>query len=217
MSRQQYQNYLCAGLDKMAVSLSEGQINLLMDYLQELIKWNKAYNLSAIRDPMEMVQKHLLDSLVLVPLIHQKLQHSSQPIRLLDVGTGAGLPGIPLAIACPELLVTLLDSNGKKTRFLFQVKLSLSLDNVEVENSRVENYQPEANFTLITSRAFSSLVDFVKLAKPLLAKEGEFWAMKGQYPHEELTPCEEHGSIISVDPLIVPGGDGERHLVKIQA
>ena len=208
------------GVAKMNSVISDKKIQLLMAYLSEFVKWNKAYNLSSIRDPLVMVEKHLLDSLVLVPFLEKEIKKTidkQQPLieRIIDVGTGGGLPGIPLAIIFPEIDFTLLDSNGKKTRFLFQVKTQLALKNVTIENTRVESYQPEKCFSIVMSRAFASLQDMVVGSGHLLLEGGRFWAMKGVYPENELRDCEKHAIVDAFYPLTVPNMDGERHLLVL--
>jgi 16S rRNA (guanine527-N7)-methyltransferase len=160
-----------------------------------------------------MVSRHLLDSLALVPYLQAFLERQGTPVDIVDVGTGGGLPGLPLAIAFPEIRVTLLDSNGKKTRFLFHTATKLELKNVQVENNRVENFSPINKFAIVTSRAFASLQAMIAGTAHLLADGGEYWAMKGQYPHAELADCEYLASLQAVHPLTVPGCDGDRHLV----
>ena len=211
---------LRAGLAKMNIVISDKKIQQLLAYLTEFVKWNKAYNLSAIRDPLAMVEKHLLDSLVLVPLLENEIEKTiekQQPIieRIIDVGTGGGLPGIPLSIVFPEIDFVLLDSNGKKTRFLFQVKTQLQLDNVDIENTRVESYRPQKQFNIVMSRAFASLQDMVLGSRHLLDQKGCFWAMKGLYPENELRDCEKHAIVDAFYPLTVPNMDGERHLLVL--
>ena len=212
---------LRTGLAKMNIVISDKKIERLMAYLTEFVKWNKAYNLSAIRDPLAMVEKHLLDSLVLVPLLEKEIKktiekNQSTIERIIDVGTGGGLPGIPLAIVFPEVDFVLLDSNGKKTRFLFQVKTQLSLNNVVIENARVESYQPEKPFNIVMSRAFASLKDMAVGSEHLLCEDGCFWAMKGIYPENELRDCEKHAIVDAFYPLLVPNMDGERHLLVLK-
>ena len=199
---------LTKGLKKVGYEVSEQQLDLLMRYLAMFIKWNKAYNLSAIRNPADMVVLHLLDSLVIAP--HFKGSN------VLDVGTGGGLPGIPLAILFPDTQFTLLDSAGKKIRFLFQVANELGLGNVEVQNVRVEKFDPVDKFDVIISRAFASVEDFVTGSKHLLADGGAFWSMKGQNPVDELSRIEKHYIVASFQPLSVPGLDAERCLIKLQ-
>jgi len=198
---------LIRGVDALELSIDENKINQLMTYLELFHKWNKTYNLSAVRDPSEMVHRHLLDSLSVVKHIEGE--------RFIDVGTGGGLPGIPLAIMFPEKQFTLLDSAGKKIRFLFQVKTSLGLENVSVENCRVESYQPEAKFSAVISRAFASIKDMIEGCQHLLEPNGCFLAMKGQYPSAELSELEKHYKVVGSFELTVPGSDGERHLIVL--
>ena len=180
----------------------------LLAYLELLVKWNRAYNLTAVRDPRQMVTRHLLDSLAVAPHLRGR--------RLLDVGTGAGLPGIPLSILFPEREFHLLDSNGKKTRFLFQVKTALGLDNMTVHQARVESFQCDPAFDAVLSRAFASLEDMVSGCRHLLADEGHFLAMKGAYPGEELAAVEQWCSVEGVYELAVPGLHEQRHLVDMR-
>ena len=201
------ENLLRSGAEAQSINLTDEQITLLLNYLQLLHKWNKAYNLTAIRNPEQMLPLHLLDSLSIIPFV--------QGEDILDVGTGPGLPGIPLAIFYPERKFTLMDSNGKKTRFLFQVKNELGLNNVAEIQSRVEAYQPEQSFDAITSRAFTSLSDMVEKTSHLLKKNGRFYAMKGQYPHQELRELPKHYNVVASHSLQVPSVNGERHLIEI--
>lgn len=191
------------GLLELGLALPEEKRQQLLDYVALLNKWNKVHNLTAVRDPEEMVTLHLLDSLALLPHVQAK--------RLLDVGSGAGLPGIPLAICLPALHVTVMDSNQKKASFMRQAKAELGLDNLEVVCGRVEDYQPEAPFDVITSRAFSELALFVKLTRHLGTEGGQWLAMKGVYPQEELDKLDLVPS--QVLPLKVPGLQAQRHLV----
>jgi 16S rRNA (guanine527-N7)-methyltransferase len=187
-----------------AMGLESGLAEPLMAYLDELQKWNAAYNLTAIRDPDEMVTKHLLDSLALLPHVGG---------RLLDVGAGAGLPGIPLAIANPALDVTVLDSNGKKVRFMRHAVRTLGLPNVAVAEARVEAFRPESPFGTITSRAFASLADFFTGTEALLAPGGQWVAMKGKLDPEELASVPARFVIGGTHRLRVPGLDEDRHAV----
>ena len=196
-----------AGMQQMEVEYSSEQRDMLLAYLQLLMTWNKAYNLTAIRDPGEMIRLHLLDSLAVLPHISGK--------RLIDVGTGAGLPGIPLAIMCPERDFTLLDSNGKKTRFLFQARCDLGLSNLKEINSRVENHRPEVPYDAVLSRAFTSVADMVNKCSHLLSPEGLFLAMKGKFPQSELSEVGKDYKVNASHTLQVPGVDGERHLIVI--
>ena len=197
-----------AGIDYLSINLSSHTVDNLLSYLRLLIKWNKAYNLTAIRDPAEMIDKHLLDSLSMVPHM--------QADRILDVGTGAGLPGMILAIVYPKKIFTLLDTNGKKTRFLIQAKLELKLDNVIIENRRVESWHPDTLFPVVMSRAFSSIVDMVDWTQHLMAKNGVILAMKGVYPEKEIEFLPTNFKITASHKLVVPGLNSERHLLEIK-
>ncbi|WP_370277291.1 16S rRNA (guanine(527)-N(7))-methyltransferase RsmG [Pontibacterium sp.] len=200
----QLRNTLERGLERMNLALEAEQIDTLMAYLQMLIKWNKAYNLTAVRDPQEMVSRHLLDSLSVLPHIRDE--------ALIDVGSGPGLPGIPLAICRPDLQITTLDSNGKKTRFQLQAKIELKLDNLTVVHERVEKYQVEP-FKQVISRAFASLEDMIHWTRHLCADDGVFLAMKGLYPDEELAALPTDIVVKDSHRLQVPDTDGERHLL----
>lgn len=202
---------LNAGLQALALALSEAQKTQLLTYLSEFHKWNRAYNLSAIRDIDAMLDRHLLDSLSVLKHVQNRA-----PERLIDVGTGGGLPGIPLAIALPDCQIVLLDSAGKKTRFLFHVKTQLGLENVTVENRRVEQYRSEEPFDIVISRAFASLADMINGCEHLLSPEGLFMAMKGVYPQEELAEVEGRVQLVDSHRLQVPGNDGERHLLELR-
>ena len=200
-----WEQQLEQGLQEMAIDLSIAQRRQLLDYLTLLQKWNRRFNLTAVRDPEEMVSRQLLDSLSILRML--------RGCRVLDVGSGPGLPGIPLAIARPELNFTLLDSNGKKTRFIEQARMELGLGNVTVVRSRVEAYQPPAPFDTITSRAFASLGKMVELTSHLLTEGGRYLAMKGAVPREEIEAMEEMGGQLTIQSLAVPGTQGERHAV----
>jgi len=204
---------LIKGAEQMSVALSETQIENLLAYIREFDKWNKAYNLSAIRDIRQMVARHLLDSLSVVPYFLTG-KHSTE--NVIDVGTGGGLPGIPLAIMFPEKKITLLDSAGKKTRFLFHVKTLLKLENVIVENRRVEEFQPAKKFNAVISRAFASLQDMTDSCAHLLENDGVFLAMKGIYPQDELAAIAENIELLESIRLNVAETDGERHLLVLQ-
>ncbi len=198
------------GAMQLGLNLSEAQQQHLLGYLTLLNKWNKAYNLTAVRDPAEMVSRHLLDSLSLVE------QAQQGGARWLDVGSGGGMPGIPLAIMFPDRRFTLLDSNGKKTRFLTQVKLELKLANVEVVHSRVEQFIPEQPFTDITSRAFSSLEDFCSWTRHLGDIDTRWLAMKGVQPDDELQALPGDFQLDQCMVLKVPGCQGQRHLLILR-
>lgn len=199
---------LAAGCDALGVDLTAQQQGQLLDYLALLHKWNRTYNLTAVRDPQDMVARHLLDSLSIVAYLPGG--------NCLDVGTGPGLPGIPLAIVRPQQAFHLLDSNGKKTRFLFQVKTALALDNIVIHQARVETFKPEQRFQAITSRAFATLDDMFRQARHLLAEDGCCLAMKGVLPEQEVAAVEAQGVRCEVHRLAVPGVDEERHLVILR-
>lgn len=212
---------LIRGAAAMSVTLTSVQIEKLLAYIREFEKWNKAYNLSAVRDVQQMVARHLLDSLSVVPwFAAQKnggqkagVQKIFPLTRIIDVGTGGGLPGIPLAIMFPEKQFTLLDSNGKKTRFLFHVKTLLGLNNVTVENRRVEEFIPAEKFQGVISRAFASLQDMTEGCANLIEPDGIFIAMKGLFPEDELAPISDKIELLETIKLVVAETDGERHLL----
>lgn len=206
-SKTLFSDQLEYGLKKIGLHASAAQQQKLVQFLLLFEKWNKAYNLSAIRNREDMVSRHLLDSLVVLPHLHGE--------RFIDVGTGGGLPGIPLSIMLPEKHFTLLDANGKKTRFLFQVKTELGLTNVQVENRRVENFMPEPRYHGVISRAFASLKDMVQGCQQMLEPDGRFWALKGLYPTDELSDLSKTYKVEACHRLEVPGCDGERHLLEI--
>ncbi|MBU6459432.1 MAG: 16S rRNA (guanine(527)-N(7))-methyltransferase RsmG [Proteobacteria bacterium] len=190
------------------VSLSDEMSDKLIDYIGLIVKWNRVYNLTAIRDPEEMVAQHLLDSLSVAPWLHGG--------SLLDVGSGAGLPGIPLAIVCPHSTVTLLDSNHKKTTFLTQVKLELGLPNILVKCERVDALPRQNHYDCFISRAFCDLGEYAKLVYPLCHQDSMILAMKGIYPYDELTQLPESVVVQEVVPLTVPGLNAKRHLVVLR-
>lgn len=196
---------LTQGLAALGIDLPAATQEKLLAYLALLQKWNKTFALTALRDPEKAVSHHLLDSLAILPYVKFD--------SLLDVGSGGGQPGIPLAIVRPELRVTLLDSNSKKTAFLQQAVIELGLSNIAVHCGRVEQYQPPAKFAAIVSRAFAELSDFVTLSRQLLVPEGRWLAMKGVWPHEEIARLPNDVAVETVHRLEVPGVEGERHLV----
>lgn len=201
---------LAQGALELGVEVSPKQQQQLLAYLALLIKWNKAYNLTAVRDPDEMVSRHLLDSLSVQPFVLDAGDN------WLDVGSGGGMPGIPLAILFPERRFTLLDSNGKKTRFLTQVKLELKLANLEVIHSRVEAFKPEQAFSGIVSRAFSSLEDFANWTRHLGDGQSQWLAMKGVHPDDELQALPADFRLAATHVLKVPGCQGQRHLLILR-
>jgi len=180
-------------------------------YLALLAKWNRTYNLTAIREPERMVTHHVLDALAVLPHLPRRAA-----LRLLDVGTGGGVPGIPLALARPGWHVVLLDSNHKKGTFLAQAAIELALANVEVATTRVEDYAPAAPFDVVISRAFSDLASFAVAGLPLLAPGGTLVAMKGVLPHEELAQLPPGVRVVATPALQVPGLAAERHLVIME-
>ena len=216
------------GLRELALGVPANAQQKLLHYLHLIVKWNKHFNLSGITAIQEMVPLHLLDSLAISPYLEGE--------RIIDIGSGAGLPGIPLAIANPDKNFVLLDSNGKKTRFLFQVKVALELSNVEVVDARVDEYLSTADtgeFSLITCRALSSLSSIVKMIEKPLASGTKLLAMKGVYPHDEIAELQQDKTINStsnkasstdldncykvesVIELTVPGVESQRHIVLI--
>ncbi|MFJ4375974.1 16S rRNA (guanine(527)-N(7))-methyltransferase RsmG [Pseudomonas japonica] len=199
---------LSTGARQLGLELTGAQQEQLLAYLALLIKWNKAYNLTAVRDPDEMVSRHLLDSLSVMAFIHSP--------RWLDVGSGGGMPGIPLSILHPDKQVTVLDSNGKKTRFLTQVKLELKLDNLTVIHKRVEEFQPAQPFTGIISRAFSSMENFTNWTRHLGDSQTQWLAMKGLHPADELVALPADFKVDSEQALTVPGCQGQRHLLILR-
>lgn len=188
--------------------LDSGVCERLLDYLAELSRWNRAYNLTAVRDPEEMVSRHLLDSLSILPLVHGP--------RVLDIGTGPGLPGVPLALARPDWQVDLLDSNGKKTRFLIQQVARLELSG-QVLQQRVEQYQPAVPYQTVVSRALAPLAQLAEWAEPLLCEDGRLVAMKSARLEQELSELPKRFNVLACEPLTVPGADGIRNAVVIAA
>jgi 16S rRNA (guanine527-N7)-methyltransferase len=200
-------NVLHAGLGQHGVALPVAAEQRLLDLVQLMEKWNKVYNLTAVRDPEEMITRHLLDSLAVLP--HVRGQH------VLDIGCGAGLPGLPLAIALPGTRFTLLDANAKKTRFVTQAAVELGLANVEVVQTRVEKYRPVRKFDTLMARAVASVAELLRNAQHLCASNGEFLFMKGAYPAQELAEMPGEFKMVEVIKLQVPGLDAERHLVRV--
>jgi 16S rRNA (guanine527-N7)-methyltransferase len=201
---------LAEGLSQLNLDLPAATQEKLLAYLALLHKWNKVYNLTAVRGEAQMLTHHLLDSLAVVP-------HVREAKAILDVGSGAGLPGIPLALALPEVQVTLLDSNHKKTTFLRQVKMQLGLANVTVVCERVEKYQSKQILRVVLSRAFAELKEFAALAGHLVSPGGQLIAMKGADPTGEIGKLNKGFVTTGVTKLDVPGLDAERHLVFLKA
>ena len=207
MSDALWQRQLAQGLADLNLELDDASQHQLLAFLALLNKWNRAYNLTAVREPREMVSRQLLDSLSILPFVTAE--------HLLDVGAGGGLPGIPLAIALPEKRFTLLDSNSKKTRFLTQCVLELGLKNVDIIHGRAESCDPAIQYRQISSRAFTALDNLVAWCGHLLADEGEFLAMKGQFPDDEVAALPSDWQLMSRHSLSVPSSDGDRHLLVI--
>jgi len=205
-AREALQAQLERGIAALGATLPDGAVDRLLDYRELLERWNSAYNLTAVRDANEMVSRHLLDSLAILPYVHGR--------TLADLGTGPGLPGIPLTIAEPAREVLMVDSNGKKIRFLREAIRSLKLVNAKALQSRVEDV--EGTFECVTARAFASLADMLGWGGHLLAPGGVWLAMKGKHPAEELDGVPEGFRVDAIHALGVPGVDGERHLVVIR-
>jgi len=201
-------NKLSRLLNEAGISLTDHQKQQLVAYVDMLHKWNKAYNLTSVRDPNEMLIRHILDSIVVAPHLTGS--------RFIDVGTGPGLPGVPLAIVLPEAHFTLLDSLGKRIRFLRQVQHELKLENITPVQSRVEDFPAEPPFDGVVSRAFASLNDMVSWCHHLPGEQGRFYALKGQVPDDEIAALPAGLTVESVVKLAVPQLDGERHLVVIK-
>lgn len=198
---------LSAGLALLQLELNDHQIRQLLDYQALIAKWTKVYNLTAVRDPAEMMTHHLLDSLAVISPLQRQMKQGS----LLDVGSGAGLPGVVFAICCPTIRVTCVDTVAKKATFIKQVALELKLHNLSGLHARVENIaQP---FDVICSRAFASLVDFTRWSVGALAPQGVWLAMKGKHPAEEIAALSDSVAVFHVEQLQVPGLDAERCVV----
>lgn len=201
------ENVLEQGLVSLGLVDRPDLTRRLLSYLELLRRWNRAFNLTSVREPVAMVRKHLLDSLAVLPFLRGE--------RIIDVGSGAGLPGLVIAIARPDCAYVVLDSAGKKTRFMRHVTARLGLANVEVVQSRVEDYAPANGFDTVISRAFSSLQDFARLAGHLAGPGGRLLAMKGRLETDELEDLPDGWSIARTTTLQVPGGDEVRHLVEL--
>ncbi len=200
---------LSSGIEQLHMAMSPGQQQQLLAYVALLDKWNKVYNLTAVREPSRMIGLHILDSLALLP-------HLGQAKSMLDVGSGGGLPGICVAIAAPMLDVVMLDSLQKKTTFIRQAIGELELANASVVCERVEAFQPARQFDVVTSRAFAELADFVRGAAHLVVPGGRMLAMKGLYPHDELARLPDSVRVAEVVELHVPQVEGKRHVVILE-
>ncbi len=202
---------LASGVAALGLALDDAKVRKLASYLELLAKWNKTYNLTAIREPSRMVTHHALDSLAVLPHLPQR-----EALRVLDVGSGGGLPGIPLAIARPDWRVVLVDPNHKKAAFLTQASIELGLGNVKAYASRVEDVAGEAPFDVVVSRAFADLATFVATSMRHVAPDGVMIAMKGVHPAEEIAEVAGDAIVVSSTPVTVPGLDASRHLVLMR-
>lgn len=209
-AEQDWRATLLGGLRALQLDLSDQQVRQLLDYLDLIAKWTKVYNLTAVRDPAEMVTHHLLDSLAVIGPLRRHLQQAGleQGSRLLDVGSGAGLPGVVIAICCPAVAVTCVDAVAKKAAFIKQAALALKLPNLAGLHARVENIKQP--FDVICSRAFASLADFTQWSAAALAPQGVWMAMKGKHPEDELAALPPGVEMFHVEQLRVPGLDAER-------
>lgn len=201
------QHLLDDGLAQLSLPVSTAAATKLQAFIALLEKWNQAYNLTAVREPTQMVSRHVLDSLAVLPHVHGP--------RILDIGTGPGLPGIPLALAKPEWHFTLLDANAKKTRFVTQAVAELKLENVEVVQVRVEKFAPTQRWDTVVTRAFGSLAEIIAAAGHLVAPQGRVVAMKGVYPEEELGALPAGFQLKAVEALKVPQLEAARHVVIV--
>ena len=207
----QWRELIKTGSHALTIELTVQQLDLLVSYIEQLSKWNKAYNLTAVRDPLDMIKLHIFDSLAIIRCL-AKLNGN----RFIDIGTGAGLPGMVLAIVWPQKIVHLLDTNGKKARFLTHFKHLHQLNNVEIINQRCENYLPELGYDVVLSRGFATIKDMLNGCQQLVTLDGFFVAMKGIYPAAELDAMPANYCLLDCDVLQVPGVDAERHLITIQ-
>ena len=207
-AQEDIERQLRAGMVGLGLESAGDTVYVLAKYLRLLARWNKAFNLTGPSSLKDMVARHVLDSLTVLPYL--------AGTAVLDVGTGAGLPGIPLAVLDPHRHYTLLDSKGKKTRFVTQAIGELGLDNIDVVQARVEAFAPEQHFDTVVTRAFSSLTRFVQNCQHLTAAGGRLVALKGRYPDEELKPVLRAVTAVNVLPVYVPGLDAERHVVIIE-
>lgn len=212
---QAFRPTLLSAAEQLGVALTDAQADALLCYLDLIQKWTKVYNLTAVRDPKEMLTHHLLDSLAAIPPLRRALAQASLPAgqgaRLLDVGAGAGLPGVVIAICCPEVDVSCVDTVAKKAAFIQQVAVSLKLPKLRGVHARVEHL--EGPFDVVTSRAFASLVDFTTWSRQALGPQSVWLAMKGKHPAEEIAALPASVQVFHVEPLAVPGLDAERCIV----
>lgn len=202
------ESLLASGAQELGVVLSTRQREQLLELLAELSQWNQRFNLTAINDPLEAVRKHLLDSLSIYTHLHGQ--------RVADVGSGAGFPGLPLAVADPSREFTLIEATGKKAQFLDHARMKLGLENVAVVNSRAEQLKPASRFDSVTARALGKLNEFIRVAGHLVARDGRLLAMKGQAPQAEVEKVPKGWQVTAMHRLVVPGLDAQRHLVELQ-
>jgi 16S rRNA (guanine527-N7)-methyltransferase len=207
-TQQDLHSILASGLEALSLNLTDKQQQQLVEFVLLIDKWNKAYNLTSVRCPKQMMVKHILDSLAIVPHLTGE--------NIIDVGTGPGLPGMPLAIAFPDKTFTLLDSLGKRVRFMTQCVHTLKLTNVTPVNSRVENHVGDKPYDIVLSRAFASLKDMLHWCEHLVDSDGQFLALKGQFPQNEIDEVSDHFQIMNTENITVPNLDGERHLVWLR-
>jgi 16S rRNA (guanine527-N7)-methyltransferase len=198
-------------LPDLGIALHADQVTALLAYMDLIQKWTKVYNLTAVRDPSEMLTHHLLDSLAVIAPLRRQLVDKSAPLRLLDVGSGAGLPGIVIAICCPDMIVHCVDTVGKKAAFIQQVAASLKLPNLRGVHARVESLTDQ--YDVVSSRAFASLVDFTSWSGGALAEQGVWMAMKGKHPRDEIAALPVAVEVFHVEQLVVPGLDADRCIV----
>jgi len=213
VSGRPFEDRLREGLAALGLPLSDQQVKQLLDYQELLLKWNRVYNLTAVRDPQDMLTHHLLDSLAVVPPLQRQLalRHPQGSARVLDVGSGAGLPGVVIAICCPDIRVTCVDAVAKKVAFIRQAQVALGLAHLQGRHVRVETLSE--TFDVVCSRAFASLVDFVDGSRRLLADGACWMAMKGQPPTDEIAALPSDVGVFHVEQLQVPGLDAQRCIV----
>ncbi|WP_269518032.1 16S rRNA (guanine(527)-N(7))-methyltransferase RsmG [Alteromonas sp. BMJM2] len=207
-TQQDLHSILASGLEALSLNLTDKQQQQLVEFVLLIDKWNKAYNLTSVRCPKQMMVKHILDSLAIVPHLTGE--------NIIDVGTGPGLPGMPLAIAFPDKTFTLLDSLGKRVRFMTQCVHTLKLTNVTPVNSRVENHVGDKPYDIVLSRAFASLKDMLHWCEHLVDSDGQFLALKGQFPQSEIDEVSDHFQVTATENIAVPNLEGERHLVWLR-
>lgn len=204
---------LRAGVSALGLTLGDAQIGQLLAYLDWIAKWNRVYNLTAVREPAEMLTHHLLDSLAVIAPLNR--ERAGRAIRLLDVGSGAGLPGVVIAICCPDVRVDCVDTVAKKAAFIQQVAVALRLPNLRGVHARVESLTDP--YDVVSSRAFASLVDFTTWSRQALGQGGAWMALKGKHPGDEIAALPADVKVFHVEPLVVPGLDAERCIVWMRA